>query len=444
MSTLRAALLGLVGLGLVACASSAVVPATGARSAIALSPRSLSPGTYIKHVVIVIQENRSFENIFAGFPGANAPMYGYNHLNHKEPLTAGNFMGPDMPHGWKASMAAWNGGKMNGFDMELTQGRPVGARAYEYLARNLVAPYWTMAKRYVLADEMFPTEFGASFTSHLDLIASTDNLSPTRAEVDWPSAGPWGCEAPTGTWSWTLDTRRVEHPMGPYPCFTQFRTLADTLDAAGVSWKYYQSVQGLWSAFDAIKNVRQGPDWATHVVAPQTQVLADAQSGNLASVSWVVPDNADSDHPGSNSNTGPSWVSSVVNAIGTGPDWSSTAIVVVWDDWGGWYDNARPQQKDFVGLGIRVPCLIISPYVKPHVSHSQYEFGSVLKFVEQTFGLPALGPASFGYTDARARSFVDSFDFSQHPRPFRTIPAPLDAHYFLTRKPPVEGYVDYE
>jgi phospholipase C len=155
----------------------------------------------------------------------------------------------------------------------------------------------------------------------------------------------------------------------------------------------------------------------------------------------VIPKWANSDHAGgTNWNQGPSWVASVVNAIGNGPDWSSTAIVVVWDDWGGWYDHVPPPQLDFRGLGIRVPCIIISPYARiasgkkaGYVSHTQYEFGSVLKFVEQAFSLPALGPTSQGYTDTRANSLVDSFDFTQKPRVFTTIPAAKSSNYFLAQ-----------
>ncbi|MGA9273996.1 MAG: alkaline phosphatase family protein, partial [Candidatus Cybelea sp.] len=133
---------------------------------------------------------------------------------------------------------------------------------------------------------------------------------------------------------------------------------------------------------------------------------------------------------------GPSWVSSVVNAIGKSPYWNSTAIVVLWDDWGGWYDSVAPPQLGFVGLGIRVPCIIISPYAKAgYVSHTQYEFGSVLRLIEETFKLPSLGPAAGGYTDMRAHSLVDSFDFKQQPRGFKPIPAPYSPAYFL-RQPP--------
>jgi phospholipase C len=134
----------------------------------------------------------------------------------------------------------------------------------------------------------------------------------------------------------------------------------------------------------------------------------------------------------------------VVNAIGESPDWKSTAIVVVWDDWGGWYDNAPPPQLDYRGLGIRVPCLIVSPYAKRgYVSHVQYEYGSILRFIEETFDLPYLGPPGEGYTDQRANSLDDAFDFSQAPRPFVPVSSQYPASRFL-REPPSNDPVDTE
>jgi phospholipase C len=288
---------------------------------------------------------------------------------------------------------------------------------------------------------MFPLIFGPSYPGHLSLIAGTTDLSPVKAEVDNPIGGPWGCDASPGTYTFVLDPKR-KVSIGPFPCFTQFRTMADTLDAAHVDWKYYApaifSDKGgaLWSSFDSIRAVRYSPDWKNNVIAPQTQVLLDAKAGKLPAVSWVIPDWEWSDHPSSGSNLGPSWVAAVVNAIGKGPDWNSTAIVVVWDDWGGWYDNVPPRQRDFRGLGVRVGCVIISPYARPsYVSHTEYEFGSILKFEEQVFGLPTLGPESAGYTDGRSNSLVDSFDFTQTPRAFTPIKAPYPAHYFMTFHP---------
>jgi phospholipase C len=399
-------------------------------------------GKYIKHVVIIVQENRTFDNIFLGYPGAESKRYGYMHDGTRVKLHPGTFMGPDIVHGFLDALEDFNGGKMNQFDFYGgTQGRTY---PYMYLKRNLVAPYWAMAQQYVLADHMFPTMFGPSFTAHLTLVAGTASLGPARSEIDQPTENPWGCDAPKGTVTSFVSASGVRtYNKGPFPCFTQFRSLADTLDAAHVSWKFYTPSPAdfggkPWSPFASIRAVRYGPDWNSKVVSPETKVLKDASNNRLPSVSWVAPDLANSDHAGSNSSTGPSWVASVVNAVGKSPDWKSTAIVVVWDDWGGWYDDLPPPKEDYRGLGIRVPCLIISPYArKGYVSHTQYEFGSVLKFVEQAFGLPALsdsGPG-YGYTDGRANSLVDSFDFTKPPRSFSPIPSALGAQYFLNQTP---------
>ncbi len=403
-------------------------------------PQKGPEGKYLKHVVVIVQENRTFNDIFAGFKGADSVTYGYTHSGSKVRLRAITFKGPDILHNWGNAMADWNGGRMNGFDRSLyTNGAPAGTYTYAYLQRKQVAPYWTMAHEYALADHMFPTMFGPTFTAHIDLIASTTNLTADEAEVDGPTGQPWGCDAPSGTRTFLLNPQRVESGDGPFPCFTQYDTIAETLDAAGVTWKYYAPTVKyaggrLWSPFAAIRQVRYGPDWKRNVISPSTTVLTDAATGKLAQVSWVIPNAADSDHAGSESDKGPSWVAGVVNAIGESQYWNTTAIVVLWDDWGGWYDSVPPPQLDFVGLGIRVPCIIISPYAKSaYVSHTQYEFGSVLKFIEETFALPSLGPASRGYTDTRAHSLGDSFDFKQKPRAFKPIPAPYPPAYFLAQ-----------
>ncbi|MGA8532947.1 MAG: alkaline phosphatase family protein [Candidatus Tumulicola sp.] len=410
--------------------------------------RQLGTSSPIRHVVIVIQENRSFDNIFAGFPGADAPTYGYMHTGQKVNLKPVNFTGDglDIPHGWYAGVLDWDNGKMDSFDLnDKWQPYEPPKYPYSYLDRKLVKPYWDMAEQYVLADHMFPTEFGSSFTAHLDLIAGTANLSPTSAVADDPTNAPWGCDAPASTTTETIDQNRKFYKNGPFPCFNQFTTMADSLDAAGVSWKYYAPQIGknwggaIWSEFDAISNVRYGADWVK-LVNPQTTILTDAtQKNGLASVSWVVPDYLDSDHPQTDSDTGPSWVAAVVNAIGTGPNWKSTAIVVLWDDWGGWYDDVPPPQLDMAGLGIRVPCIIISPYAKAaYVSTTQYEYGSILKFIETTFGA-----ASLGHTDERANDISDPFDFTQLPRKYVKIHAKYPPSHFLTRKPSLRPPDDY-
>jgi phospholipase C len=393
-----------------------------------------------------MQENRSFDNLFARFPGANAPIMGRMHTGRRVRLQPVGLDTTDIDHSYGASIQDFDGGKMDGFDQNWTgSSKAAGKFAYSYVKRSEVEPYWDMASQYTLADRMFPTEHGPSWTAHLDIIAGTTNVSHNEALVDFPNNSPWDCYAPAGTHSPRIDAHgNYLYNGGPFPCFTQFHTMADTLDAAGVSWRYYAPAiygdfGGIWSPFGAIKNVRYGYDWG-NVINPPAQFLKDVAYGNLASVTWVTPEWNYSDHAGGGAIYGPSWVAAVVNAIGQSQFWNSTAIVVLWDDWGGWYDNVPPPQLDFRGLGIRVPCLIISPYAKKHyVSHTQYEFGSVLRFVEQVFHLPTLGSASAGYTDARATSIIDSFDFAQGATPFKAIKAPTPPSYFL--KTPESGKV---
>jgi phospholipase C len=413
-------------------------------------------GKYIKHVVIIIQENRTFDNVFYRFPGTDTPAYALMRTSSaphspvkKVTLTPAPFGKQDECHGFICGIIDWDKGKMDGFGLPMINpGQAAGLGAYTYLPQTQVAPYWAMAKQYTLADRMFTTQFDASFVGHLDLIAGTSSVAPKTSIVQVPTGSPWGCGAPQGTKTYQLlPTRASPKPDGPFPCFTQFATLADTLDAHGVSWKYYAPAIGqtgsLWSIFQSISSVFKGPDWKRNVISPQTRVLGDAKTGALADVTWVVPDGLDSDHAGNGSDTGPSWVASVVNAIGTGPEWNSTAIIVLWDDWGGWYDHVPPPQLDFRGLGIRVPCIIISPYARAgYVSHTQYEFGSVLHFAEQVFNLPSLGPnrlgpgaRDLGYTDVRGVSLTDSFDFTQAPRRFTPIPQPYPISDFVNEKP---------
>ncbi|MGA8535552.1 MAG: alkaline phosphatase family protein, partial [Candidatus Tumulicola sp.] len=402
-----------------------------------------SIGNYIKHVVIIIQENRSFDNIFNGFPNADTQSYGYAYVGkkiEKISLTSHNFSGADLAHGYASAIVDYDKGKMDGFyyaAQKWRKGQELPTYPYSYLDHTDSAPYWNMAKQYVLADHMFATEWGPSLTAHMDLIAATTylNEAQTLALVDTPADSPWGCDAPKGTTTPTLNSKLVRNANGPFPCFTSFATMAHTLDAKKLSWRYYAppmfSPGDIYSTFDAIKQVRYGPDWK-NVVSPQTNVLVDAgKEGGLAAVTWVVPTGVDSDHAGQDSDTGPSWVADVVNTIGQSPSWHSTAIVVLWDDWGGWYDHALPPQLDFLGLSFRVPAIVISPYAKKnYVSHTQYEFGSILKFTESAFNLPSLG-----FTDARATGISDAFDFSQKPRAFVKIPCKYPPSHFLNEKP---------
>jgi phospholipase C len=298
-----------------------------------------------------------------------------------------------------------------------------------------------MAKQYVLGDHMFPTQNSGSFTAHQDLIRGGAEINSTESLIDFPTSEPWGCDSPPGTVTTLLTSdNQYLKDEGPFPCLT-YNTLRDLLDAKNVSWKYYTpNVQthggNIWNGFDVISAVRYGPEWTTNISSPETNIFKDITNNALPAVSWVIPDGQNSDHPaqspwGINTDTGPSWIASVVNAIGESRYWDSTAVVVVWDDWGGWYDHVAPPQLDYTGLGFRVPMLVVSPYAKAgYVSHTQYEFGSILKFVEDTFDLGRLGT-----TDKRATSISDVFDFNAAPRKFKPIRAKYSKTFFEHQRP---------
>ena len=222
------------------------------------------PSGYISNVIVIIQENRTFENFFAGYPEANAPTYGCGAPSSvaKRQTSNGCPLGdaviplhedtfekePNLPHVFEAALIDWNNGRMDGFT---DWGRASHDVAYSYTERSQVAPYWTMAQQYVLADNMFPTEFGPSWTGHLTLVAGTDSLSSDVALADFATGNHSNCKAPTDTHTTIVNSERViQHGAGPYPCLDQFNTMAQVLDASTVSWKYYvvrRTKSSIWS-----------------------------------------------------------------------------------------------------------------------------------------------------------------------------------------------------
>jgi phospholipase C len=430
----REALLGLALAVLAGCGgSSSVPPAPASPNARArIEPATASP---ISHIVILIQENRSFDNLFATFPDADGATQGIMSNGQTVPLSKGPLQSYDMAHNHATFETEYDGGKMDGFDQANVNIHGVtqhaGQYAYRYVDPKQIGPYWSMAKQYVLADHMFQTQSSGSFTAHLDLIRGSTKIDANASIVDLTSEDPSGCDAPKGTvTSLIYKSGRVATGAGPFPCFSWI-TISDLLDAKHVSWKYYVEplcCNGgpIWNAFDAIRPVRYGADWA-NVSMPETKVFDDLTKGQLPAVSWIVPKVHNSDHPGEPPDHGPAWVAQVVNAIGHSPEWKSTAILVLWDDWGGLFDHVPPPQLDYQGLGFRVPMIVISPYApRGRVSHTQYEFGSILRFIEDNWGLGRLNT-----TDVRANSIDDAFDFSQKPRRFETIPADHSLDFFL-------------
>jgi phospholipase C len=393
----------------------------------------------IKHIVFIVQENRSFDNMFYGYPGAETRTYGYDSTGKKimlQPIGLADKYVIDHSH--DAMFAACNGTgslpgtdcQMNGFNNEEAGGGPKNPE-YVYVPHGDSKPYFDMAHQWVVADHMFQSHLDESFVSHQYVIAAQ-----AQGSVDLPD-GLWGCGGgPSYDFVQTITQQRTIGPQ-QLACF-DYQTLGDELDKAKLPWRFYTSEYGKpssgsgawWSGYQAVKHIYNGPDWKKDVLIPQTRFLTDVPAGTLAAFTWITPTCPNSDHVNCGGGFGPSWVASLVNTVGKSKFWDSTAIFVMWDDWGGLYDHVPPPFKDYDGNGFRVPLLVISPYAKQnYVSKVPYETASVLRFAEDMFGLGQLAAA-----DKRANSpAADCFDFKQKPRAFVPIASPKDVQFFLNQ-----------
>jgi phospholipase C len=453
------------------------------------------PTSKIQHVVIIFQENRTPDNLFQGLcipPYGSASACSINPSSSQYDIassgtdstgttitlspidlgTAGSSPDNyDLSHAHSAFVDMCNLStsgvcQMTGADLipySCTAGTagcpPPADPQFRYVNPADVQPYLTMAQTYTFADRMFQTNQGPSMPAHQFIISGTSapSVGSNLFEAENPAGvknanNKTGCTAPAAEFVNMIDPAGVETPA--YPCFDH-PTLTDLLNTAKISWRYYAPSAGsIWTGPNAIQHmcvpsaptggVCTGSDWTNNVVLATAQnsapVLTDIINGNLATVSWVIPNGLESDHALSNDGTGPSYVTSIVNAIGNSQYWSNTVIILTWDDWGGWYDHVPPPQVlvncaqwgcGYV-YGFRVPMIVISPYAKPaYISHVNHDFGSILKFVETNFNLPSLG-----YADTAADDLSDCFNFSQTPLSFKAIPAALQADYFMNDKRP--------
>jgi phospholipase C len=438
--------------------SSPFVPGTD-RSA----KRGTGSNGLIQHVVIMIQENRSFDDFFSTFPNADGTTYGCAEPGSGSgstrtrfapraasgpyscptgdtaiPLKAGGLTSDSLGHEYFSFKKEYDKGLMDGFPFvkrALRKGvtEQAGTYPYRYVNPKFIRPYWDLASNWVLADHMFSTQGSSSFTAHQDFIAGDTPVDGDEV-IDFPTPSSWGCNAKPGTkTSLITPGGNYRRDKGPFPCFT-YATIRDLLDTHGISWLYFTNTSGsyVWDAFDAIKAVREGSEWSTKIIRPETDIFSYIADNELPAVSYVIPDAGTSDHPGPKHDNGPEWIASVVNAIGESNYWPSTLVIVVWDEWGGNYDHVPPPQLDSQGLGPRIPMLLISAYDKEtvsgtpgYISSTQYEDGSVLRFIEDNWNLGNLGT-----TDTRANSIDDSFDFTQPPRAYVPVASDLSIDYF--------------
>jgi phospholipase C len=407
----------------------------------------ITPGKNpIKHVIFLIKENHTFDNYFGKYPGADGATRGKTLAcddgyapGPTVPLTPAPYQYPhDLGHAFAPGLTAINGGAMDGFNCVAYGDDLTG---YTQYSRKTLPAYWALADRFVLADHFFTSMYGPTFPEHLYTVAAQSyGIVDNKTTIDTP--GNY-CDDPSEHTRrfpiedlTTKDTKTImdledhflDDPANPYeiysywvdtPTCINIKVLPDQLEKEGVSWKYYAMPNQWMNALQAIKHVRSGPMW-DHVQDPST-ILTDLEDDQLPAVSWLIPPEGNpNEHPGGGVNIceGENWTVEYLNAVFRSKAWKSTAVVIVWDDFGGFYDHVVPPHYDVMGLGPRTPALIVSPYTVAGdnadggaIDSTVYEFSSVLRFIEDLHGLQPMTDR-----DAQASPLAGAFDFTQPPR----------------------------
>jgi phospholipase C len=386
---------------------------------------------HLQHIVTVVMENRVYDQYFGEYcltlgpycswTGNGIPAGTCVPFDPRIPtgpcvkpynLTPLQYVEPDMPHNWNSGVTAWDNGAMDGF--YAAEGG--GSAPFGHFNGSTIPTYWDLAEQYAISDNMFAGNLSYSLPNHWYLLAGR---APNLTQMSYISD--------------TKDRAAYINESNQVP------TIQDALNRTGTSWKYYDwsldnrstslsiynpisdgSAFSYWNPL-AAQAETYAPHLASHYV-PRADFLSDAQNGSLPSVSWVIPDWTASDHPPENVTDGEAFVAQLVNAVESGPDWSSTAIFVVWDDYGGFYDHVAPASVHQKLLSFRSPTIVIGPYAKEnYISHAPLDFFSLLRFVEWQFRLGCVARL-----DCSASMPWDFFNFNQTARPpmrFTTIPS---------------------
>ncbi|MBI2238770.1 MAG: hypothetical protein HYU54_09655 [Actinobacteria bacterium] len=419
------------------------------------SPGFLPETVPIEHVVFMVKENRTFDTYFGKYPGANGATVGYTLDGREIPLKpAPDVMPHDITHGFASGLYSINGGKMNGFNI-IGQGGDLSG--YVQHSRESIPAYWAYADRFVLADNFFTSMYGPTFPEHLYTVAAQANqVVDNKTNADTP--GNY-CDDPreyTKRFRDDLRKRDIREIMRledeivrPRPdnlvriaqywestrtCF-DIEVLPDKLEEAGISWKYYARPDVWMNGLQSIRHVRFGPMWEK--VQDPERFIKDLRRDELPQVSWLIPPEGLNEHPGEGQSVcaGENWTVQQVNALMKSDYWESTALIIVWDDFGGFYDHVAPPHIDIMGLGPRTPALVISPWAKQgdnpdggSIDSTEYEFSSVLRFIEELFGLPPMTER-----DANADPLTGAFDFTSPPRNEKLIlPYRQDCPYYTS------------
>jgi phospholipase C len=457
-ATKAALVVAVLGLALVVAmlGRALLVPegASGAAGLRFLAAASATGINKIQHIVILQMENRSFDDYFGTFPGADGiPMVnGTPTVCSPDPAT-GTCQQPYVdhadangggPHDVNAETGDVNGGAMNGFVTQVRNAYVFGGcfgftdpRCSEfgnhpdvmgYHTASDIPNYWSYAQNFVLQDHMFESVNTSSLTAHLYDVSGwsavcTQHDPATCTNSLSPSAGP-----PAPIYAWTDLTYLLNKNNVSWAYYLTNGTEPDCQNPAALSCAPVEqnpTTPSVWNPlpnFDTVK-----ADGQLGNIQSVSNFYTAARAGTLPQVSWVIPSGDESDHPPSKISAGQSYVTSVVNAVMQSPDWSSSAIFLSWDDWGGFYDHVAPPTVDQNGYGLRVPGLVISPYAKAgYIDHQVLSFDAYLKFIEDDFlGGQRLDPATDGRPDPRPTvrenvpilgDLVNDFDFTQAPR----------------------------
>jgi phospholipase C len=416
----------------------------------------------IEHIIVIMQENRSFDSYFGTFPGADGiPMQnGVPTVCVNDPLT-GQCVKPyhntqDLnhggPHGAANATADIDQGKMDGFIAQAERGKGSCVNPDDpacsgngqtdvmgYHDYHEIPNYWAYAKNFVLQDHMFEPDASWSLPAHLFLVSAWSARCTVKGD---PSSCVNNIKGP-------VTLQRADN----YKADFAWTDLTYLLHKANVSWAYYVApgtqpdceddaatcapvkqgpkTPGIWNPLPEFDTVQQ--DGQLSNIQSVNNFYTAAKNGTLPAVSWVTPDGKESEHPPALVSVGQAYVTGLINAVMQGPDWDSTAIFLAWDDWGGFYDHVVPPMVDENGYGLRVPGLLISAYARQgYIDHQTLSFDAYLKFIEDDFlNSQRLDPKTDGRPDPRLDvredasilgNLLSDFDFSQSPRPPMILP----------------------
>ncbi len=378
----------------------------------------------IKHVVVIVKENHTFDNYFGSFPGADGISSIPTSNGVITPPHAPDRTLRDLCHEHSCALTDYAGGAMNGWDQVADASVDGDNLVYAQYGEEDIPNYWQYARHFTLGDRFFANQLGPSFPGHTFVLAAQAGWALGNPDNQglWPY---WGCDQPSGS-TLTRQNQTTCQEEDVFPCF-DIPSVPDVLPP-GVDWKFYGTnfylLPEIWSMFDAIKSIRQGPGWANVVNASEFD--ADVDNGTLPAVSWLVDQDLDDEHPQVGSVcSGENWTVRHINHLMTSPLWKETAILFTMDDFGGWYDHVPPPRQygcdpaHPYGLGFRLPLLVISPYAKPgFIFHEVAEQASIPRFIEKVFGatrtLSSIDPAA---QDGQANDLMGAFDFTQAPLP---------------------------